>query len=105
MHGHSGSNRARREKTRKAVRQVATQIEWSASGCKSFGQLDEPGAKERRETRHVRRRESEDWESCEEAMGEVSGASEEGSRIGFVIFIVLLALPRYPARTPMSFQP
>src|ERR1700686_830375 len=74
IHGHSGSNQARREKARKAVRQATAPIERNTSGCKSFGRFDEPRTKGREEACSVCRCESEDFESYQEAVGNVPGS-------------------------------
>jgi hypothetical protein len=57
-------------------------IEWSASGSKSLGRFDQPRTERRKEARHVRRGEGEDWKSCQETMGEIPGTSEESNRVG-----------------------
>src|SRR6266849_3836847 len=77
IHGHSGSNQARREKTRKAARQVTAPIERNTCGCKGVGRFNEARTNARKDARPVRRRESEDCEGGEKALGEGSGASEE----------------------------
>src|SRR5258708_25140203 len=65
IHGHSGSNQARRKKIREAVRQGPAAIEWSPSRCKSFGRFNEARTNDRKEARPVCRRESEDCEGGE----------------------------------------
>src|SRR6266446_7641161 len=71
MHAHSGSNQARREKARKAVRQGPAPIERNTSGSKSVGRFDHPGTKGRKETCDVCGCESEDFEGNESAVGKV----------------------------------
>src|SRR6266852_9600672 len=78
IHGHSGSNQARREKTRKAVTQDTAPIERSTSRCKGVGRFNEARTKERKEARPVCRWESEDCESGEKAVGEGSASEESG---------------------------
>jgi hypothetical protein len=81
IHGHSGSNQARRAKTRKAARQGTASIEWRSSGWESFGRFNEQGTQSGKEACYVCCRQSEDRESYQEAVGEVSGAEEESGRI------------------------
>src|SRR5260370_14982755 len=81
IHGHSGSNQARREKTRKAIRQATAPIERGTSGCKSSGRFDQPRNQASKEARVVRRWESENCPGSEKAMGKGSSPSEESSRI------------------------
>src|SRR6266851_5526375 len=77
IHGHSGSNQARREKTRKAVTQDTATIERSTSGCKGVGGLNEARTKECKEARPVCRWQSKDCQGSEETLGKGSSASEE----------------------------
>jgi hypothetical protein len=62
---------ARREKTRKAVRQTTAPTERNTSGSESFGRFDQPGTKGRKEARFICGCESEDWEGNKSAMGKV----------------------------------
>src|ERR1700674_3085494 len=71
IHENSGSNQARREKARKAIRQATAPIEWNTSGSKSFGRFDQPRTKHRKEAGDVCGCESEDFEGNKSAMGEV----------------------------------
>jgi hypothetical protein len=82
FHGHIGGNQARREKRKEAVGQATARVDWLAVGSKSFGALCGARSNRREKARHVCGRESEDWESCQEEVGEVSSASEENSGIG-----------------------
>src|ERR1700731_3011699 len=68
IHGHSGSNQARREKARKAVRQAAAPIERNTSGSESFGRFDEARTKKCKEARVVCCCESEDFEGNKRTM-------------------------------------
>ena len=81
IHGHSGSNQARRKETRNAVRQDTAPVESSPSGCKSSGRFDEPRTNTRKEARVVRRWESENCPGGEKAMGEGSSPREESSKM------------------------
>src|ERR1700674_778805 len=71
IHENSGSNQARREKARKAVRQATAPIERNTSGSQSIGHFDPPGIQDRKEACDVCRRQSEDFEGNESAMGKV----------------------------------
>src|ERR1700719_742083 len=71
IHGHSGSNQARREKARKAIRQATAPIERNTSGSESFGRFDQPGTKGRKEARLICSCESEDFEGNKSAVGKV----------------------------------
>src|SRR6266850_5123264 len=71
IHEDSGSNQARREKARKAVRQGTAPIEWNTSGSKSFGRFDQPRTRGRKEVGDVCGCESADFEGNKSAMGKV----------------------------------
>src|ERR1700694_6028753 len=71
FHGHTGGNQTRREESKKAVGQITARVKWPAVGCKSARALRRARSNQREKTRYVCGCESEDWESCQEAMGKV----------------------------------
>jgi hypothetical protein len=59
------------KKLEKQLGKLQASIERSASGCKSFGRFDEQKTQSRKEARDVRCGTGQNWQSYQEAVGEV----------------------------------